>query len=220
MCGRFVRTCDTEAIVQQFDAEASGVDIAPSYNIAPSQLVAVIVNDGGRRIVLCKWGFIPHWADGKTVVNKQINARAETVAQLPSFSTAFKRHRCLIVANGFYEWRRDGLKKTPVLIRVNDSAPFGFAGLYSTRETADGGVLVTCAVITTAANALVGKIHNRMPVIIHREDYGVWLGRESNGLNDITGLLRPYPDDEMSAVDVSHLVNSPKNNSPQCIEPV
>ncbi|WP_420264352.1 SOS response-associated peptidase [Candidatus Magnetominusculus dajiuhuensis] len=219
MCGRFVRTSETRVILREFDA-GGGVDIAPSYNVAPSQVVAAIVNkDDKRELVLCRWGFVPHWAKDISAVNKAINARAETVAANRAFSVAFKDHRCLIAANGFYEWRRGPGTKTPVFIRLKSAAstPFGFAGLYSTRPGAGGGVLHTCTIITTTANALIGKIHHRMPVIIHRCDYGLWLGHEADAMS---GLLRPYPDDEMEAAYVSTMVNSTKNNSPECIEPI
>ncbi|MBF0459735.1 MAG: SOS response-associated peptidase [Nitrospirae bacterium] len=221
MCGRFVRTSETRVILREFDADGGGdLDIAPSYNIAPSQVVAAIVNeDDKRRLALCRWGFVPHWAKDISAVNKAINARAETVATNRAFSSALKGHRCLVVSDGFYEWRRNSAAKTPVFIRLKSatSTPFGFAGLYSTRPGAGGGVLHTCTIITTTANTLIGKIHHRMPVIIHRYDYDLWLGHEADAIPD---LLRPYPDDEMEVAYVSTMVNSPKNNSPECIEPI
>ncbi|MBF0458043.1 MAG: SOS response-associated peptidase [Nitrospirae bacterium] len=213
MCGRFVRTSDTQAILREFDADGGGLDIPPSYNIAPSQVVAVIVNDDRKRLLLCRWGFVPHWA--KDVSKAAINARAETVAVNRAFSAAFKSHRCLVVADGFYEWRQSPNGKTPVFIRLKSSTtPFGFAGLYSTLTTGEGGVIHTCTIITTQANALIAKIHDRMPVIIHKDNYDLWLGPNADGLS---ALLIPYPDGEMEAHDVSTMVNSPKNNSPLCL---
>ncbi|MBF0553984.1 MAG: SOS response-associated peptidase, partial [Nitrospirae bacterium] len=146
-----------------------------------------------------------------------INARAEAVAINRAFSAAFKSHRCLVVSDGFYEWRRNSAAKTPVFIRLKSTTPFGFAGLYSELTTAGDGVSLTCSIITTRANALIGKIHDRMPVIIHKDDYDLWLGHEADA---VSGLLRLYPDDEMEAVDVSTMVNSTKNNSPECIRPI
>ncbi|KWT84034.1 SOS response-associated peptidase [Candidatus Magnetominusculus xianensis] len=220
MCGRFVRTSATQAILQEFDAEADGLDIAPSYNIAPSQDVAVIIKDDRRRLVLCRWGFIPHWARDITSATKAINARAETVAVNRAFSAAFRTHRCLVAADGFYEWRRGSAGKVPVFIRQKSrNTPLGFAGLYSTRAAADGSVLRTCTIITTTANKLVRTIHDRMPVIIDKADYGLWLEHgtwDTGNKNALLALLMPYPDDKplLEAIDVSTIVNSPRNNSP------
>ncbi|MBF0319661.1 MAG: SOS response-associated peptidase [Nitrospirae bacterium] len=230
MCGRLARTSTTQAIVREFGVEQGDLpEIAPSYNAAPSQLVAAIVDDGRRRLVRCRWGFIPHWAKDAATAHKSINARAGSVAEKPTFSAAFKRHRCLVAADGFYEWRRTPAAngpaangpaaKTPVYIRLKSGKPFGFAGLYSMWTNEDGSMLLTCTIITTEANALVGKIHDRMAVIIHKGDYGLWLGPGVDK-NALLGLLRPYPDDEMEAYDVSVMVNSPKNDSPECIKPL
>ncbi|MCG6552802.1 MAG: SOS response-associated peptidase [Candidatus Magnetominusculus sp. LBB02] len=218
MCGRFVRTSDTQTILHEFDAWGGDMDIAPSYNIAPSQTVAAIVKDDKRHLLLCRWGFVPPWAKNITAGNQPINARAETIAINRAFSTAFKHHRCLIPANGFYEWRRGHSgKKTPVFIRLRLAALFAFAGLYSSVTVGDGSAIDTCAIITTTANAMIAAIHDRMPVIIHKENYSLWLGQD---LAALPSLLKPYHENEMTAFDVSMMVNSPKNNSSECIEPI
>ena len=192
--------------------------LTPSYNIAPTQEVAAVVEeDGKRQLRMLHWGLIPSWAKDPAIGNKMINARAETVSEKPSFRTAFKKRRCLIVADGFYEWRKTDNGKQPHHIRMEDGSPFAFAGLWETWR--NGQEIRSCAIITTEANDLMGEIHHRMPVILPPENYGVWLDPDFGEKEALTALLKPYPSDEMEAYAVSRRVNKPANNDPSVVEP-
>jgi len=223
MCGRYVRLEKIEDVLKVLNAKLSS-NVAGSYNIAPSQMVACVRNDPEnehRECTLLKWGLVPSWAKDESIGNKMINARAETVAEKPSFRSAFKKRRCLILAHGYYEWKREGKTKQPYYIRFKDYRPFAFAGLWERNEKATNEPIESCSIITTGPNALMESIHHRMPVIVDASDYGLWLDPTVNDHVTLNPLLRPYHhDDEMEAYSVSTLVNSPRNNSPQCVEPV
>ncbi len=221
MCGRFTRISLLEDIIEAFDVAENGCDLGASYNIAPTQPIAVIQEASGiRRLVTLRWGLIPSWAKDSAIGNKMINARAETLAQKPSFRQAFKKRRCLIVADGFYEWQKRGGAKIPLYIRLKSGEPFGFAGLYEYWTSPEGTSIGTCAIITTEANELMRPIHNRMPVILPKERHALWLDPTIEDDTLLLPLLQPLASDEMEAYEVSRIANSPKNNTSRCIEPV
>ncbi len=221
MCGRFVRKSTITVIEDEFDIYEVQWASEPSYNIAPSQDVACVIGNGGNRLVKFRWGLVPFWADDPSIGYKMINARSETLTQKKSFARAFRTQRCLVVADGFYEWRKfaDGGKKMPMYIHLREERPFGFAGLYENWKGKDGTVLQTCTIITTRPNELMASIHNRMPAIIAAEQRKVWLNREIDDPELLMPLLAPYPAKEMDAYEVSKKVNSPSYNEPDCIEP-
>ena len=219
MCGRYTLATPANNLVEQFEIEEyPSASIALSYNIAPTQEVAaVLVEEEKRKLEMLRWGLIPAWADDPSVGNKMINARAETVSEKPSFRKAFKDRRCLVLTDGFYEWQRTPDGKQPYYIHMSDGSPFAFAGLWEIWR--DGEEIRSCTIITTEANELVGEVHHRMPVILHPEDYELWLDPDFEEKEALTSLLRPYPSGAMEAYPVSRRVNSPSNNAPDCIEP-
>lgn len=222
MCGRFTLTADPNELREAFPWLNLPETFAPRYNIAPSQPVAVIPNDGRDQLDFFVWGLIPSWAKDPSIGNRMINARAETLTEKPSFRTAFRRRRCLIPASGFYEWRQDpGAKsKTPMYIRLKTGKPFALAGLWERWESKDGSTIFSCTIITTQPNELMQSIHNRMPAIISPQSYFQWLNPGEAHPDELSALLQPYPASEMTAYPVSRLVNSPENDLPACIEPV
>jgi putative SOS response-associated peptidase YedK len=197
----------------------------PRFNIAPTQPVPVVRcspenRDSEREFVWLRWGLIPSWAKDPAIGNRMINARAETVAQKPSYRAAFRRRRCLVVADGFYEWQRAGRQKQPYFIRMRDDRPFAFAGLWEAWEGADHSALETCTLLTTEPNELMQPIHNRMPVILAADAYEQWLDPAGQEADSLSRLLGPYPPDEMVAYPVSTYVNSPTHDGARCIERV
>jgi len=220
MCGRFVLLRDLAEITTEFDVQEISGNLQRSYNIAPGNTIAAIIDDGSKRLVHFTWGLIPSWAKDPSIGNRLINARGETVAEKPSFKAAFKKRRCLIVANGFYEWQKRGKMKIPVYVRLKSDKPFGFAGLYEKWIPPDEQELCTCTIITTEANALLQPIHNRMPVIVPKEQEDVWLDTDISDTTHVLSMLKPYAHNEMVVYEVSTLVNSPQHNSPDCITPV
>jgi putative SOS response-associated peptidase YedK len=221
MCGRFTLTTDIEQLEERFSFHAASLSFTPRYNIAPSQaVVAVIGDEKGSRGGLLRWGLIPSWAKDAAIGNRMINARAETVAEKPSFRRALQQRRCLILADGFYEWRQEGKKKTPLFITLASRDPFAFAGLWETWRPSDGEAIHSCTIITTTPNTLMASIHNRMPVILAREAETIWLDQKITEPEKLLPLLVPYPETLMDAYEVALTVNSPKNDSPACIAPV
>jgi putative SOS response-associated peptidase YedK len=170
MCGRFALSSTSSSISKEFGLEQALFSIQPSYNIAPSQPIIIIANEGEKKLLQCRWGFIPNWAKDPSIGHKMINARAETIAEKPSFREAFKNHRCLIPSDGFFEWRKEKGGKVPLFIHLKNGKPFSFAGLYSIWASPEGKELSTCTIITTTANKLLEPIHDRMPVIIPKEN--------------------------------------------------
>lgn len=262
MCGRFAFSTPLAVFVDTFE----GYDFSlfgelheqeadygrPRFNIAPTQDVPVIPNDGSRRVQFFRWGLVPRWADDPSIGNRMINARAESLAEKPSFREAFKKRRCLMLSDGFYEWRTNpGTKtKTPIYVRLKNGRPFAFAGLWETwtpkspkvhtktageapharekslaksrtSETPEsygpGHPLRTCTMITTDANPLMAQFHHRMPVILPKKHYELWLSPEPLDPEMLAPLLVPYPAQEMVAYPVATTVNSPRNDSPDCI---
>jgi putative SOS response-associated peptidase YedK len=196
-------------------------DLTPRFNIAPTQSLAVVREavKGDRRFDWLRWGLIPSWAKDPAIGNRTINARAETVAEKPAFRSAFRRRRCLVLADGYYEWRKEGKTKQPFYIRMRDEGPFAFAGLWE-RWSPDGGeenLLETCTLITTDANELTRSIHDRMPVILSPDDYANWLDPQFDDREELLSLLCPYDSKVMQADPVSTHVNSPKHDDPECV---
>ncbi len=221
MCGRFTLTIDPTALQEAFPWATVPDDLSPRYNIAPSQMVAVIPNTSENKVELYKWGLIPSWAKDPTIGERMINARAETLAEKPSFRNAYHRRRCLILADGFYEWKQNPDLKTkqPMYIRLKNGAPFAFAGLWEAWKAPDETELRTCTIITTQPNALLETIHNRMPVILAPDDYAKWLSTEDRQPAQLEGLLVPYPAGEMVAFPVSKMVNRPELDSAELVKP-
>jgi putative SOS response-associated peptidase YedK len=219
MCGRYTLKNPMDVLAEYFEVEDYPSSLTPSYNIAPTQEVAAVVEeDEKRKLEMLRWGLIPSWAKDPAIGNKMINARAETVSEKPSFRAAFKKRRCLIVADGFYEWQKTDNGKQPYHFKLKDSSPFAFAGLWETWDK-EGEEIRSCSIVTTDANDLMNEIHHRMPVILHPENYGVWLDQGFDEKEALIDLLRPYPSDEMEAYPVSRRVNKPANNEPSVVEP-
>ncbi len=227
MCGRYTLRANLNRILAEFEAEARPeYQPVARYNVAPTQMVSAIrqAEDGHRELLPLKWGLIPSWAKDEKIAYSTINARAETVAEKPAFRSAFKRRRCLIVADGYYEWQAvGGTEKKPIkqphLIQLKDGRPFGMAGLWE-KWGKDDDAIESCTIIVTAANAKLAKIHDRMPVIIPHDEYAAWLDPEFQGIDELKGMLRQWPGKDMETVAVSTLVNSPKNEKPECVEPL
>ncbi len=216
MCGRFTLTTNPADFQDVFSGFGFPPVFAPRFNIAPSQPLLAIPNDGSQQATFFLWGFIPGWAKDAALGRKLINARGETLAEKPSFKGAFKYKRCLIPADGFYEWKA-GKVKTPYYIFMKSRQPFAFAGLWSDWESSDGSRLKTCAIITTEPNEVVAPIHKRMPVILPPAFYEAWLSPRPH--NELSALLKPYPAAEMDAHPVSTLVNDPQNDRAACVLP-
>ncbi|WP_069805384.1 SOS response-associated peptidase [Thermogemmatispora onikobensis] len=210
MCGRFTLITDLQTIAEVFGVPAT-LEAQPRYNIAPSQEVVAILHEGARQMAWLRWGLIPSWAREEAIGNRMINARAETLAEKPSFKHLLRSRRCLVVADGFYEWQQANGTKRPMYVTLRDRSPFAFAGLWDQWSAADGRVLRTCTIVTTEPNALLATIHNRMPVILPREACERWLDPTLQEAEALLPLLRPYPAEEMQARPVSRLVNDPHN---------
>ena len=220
MCGRFTLTADPEMIKRAFSLDSVPDLIQPRYNIAPSQPVAVITNENPHKLTFHRWGLVPSWAKDPKMGNRLINARAETAYEKPSYRAAFKRRRCLIPADGFYEWQKRGEKdKVPMYIHLKNRELFAFAGLWEVWHGPEGEELRTCTILTTAPNDLVRPIHNRMAVILDKADYGDWLSPEEKPSGELMPLLRAYDADQMGVYEVSRSVNNPYNDTPQLVEP-
>ena len=239
MCGRFTLSVDTAELQEAFAGFHFPNNISARYNIAPTQPILVLPNDGKNTADFFTWGLIPNWARpalhqtqrGASVAggareypeigSRLINARAETLAEKPSFRGSYRHKRCLILADGFYEWKSEqGTKaKTPYFIHMRDERPFAFAGLWDEWHSPDGSLIKSCTIITTSPNTLMAPLHQRMPVILHPQDYATWLKPADCRPEELQHLLVPYPAEEMSTYPVSTLVNSPKNDRPELKQP-
>ena len=219
MCGRFTLTTDLDRLQERFAFRATELSYAPRYNIAPTQPVLTLIKEEEYRAGFLRWGLIPSWAKDAAIGDRMINARAETVAEKPSFRRALQKRRCLVLADGFYEWRKEGKKKTPLYIALKSREPFSFAGLWETWQSPAGETIRSCTIITTTPNTLMESIHNRMPVILPREAEALWLDQTIEDPQMLLPLLTPYIAKAMEAYAVSPLVNSPRNDTPACIEP-
>jgi len=222
MCGRFTLTIDPTHLQEAFPWAVILDDLTPRYNVAPSQLVAVIPNTSDNTLSLYKWGLIPSWSKDPSIGDRMINARAESLAEKPSFRNAYRRRRCLILTDGFYEWKQSpGMKsKQPIYIRLIDDRPFAFAGLWEIWKSPEGPEVRSCTIITTQPNSLLESIHNRMPVILPPNAYSSWLAPEDRQPAQLNDLLIPYPSSEMITFPVSRMVNSPQVDTPDLIKPV
>jgi len=218
MCGRFEIHSAIELIAKIFGIHEWDIEYLPSYNIAPSQDILLVVNDGKRRLVKSRWGFVPSWSKELSAGYKMINARAESVADKPSFRQAFQNQRCLVVADGFYEWKKEGTTKRPFYIRLKSGKPLGFAGLYNVWKSPEGEQICTSTIITTDANELLQPLHDRMPVITPPNAYDIWLDPTIHDKALLQAVLKPYASDALDTYEVTPKVNSPKNNSPENIQ--
>ncbi|NYF25263.1 SOS response-associated peptidase [Sporosarcina sp. JAI121] len=220
MCGRFTLFAPYYEIIERFDIGAAfeESDYIPSYNIAPSQQVVAVINDGTKnRLGHLRWGLIPPWAKDEKIGYKMINARAETIAEKPSFRKAFKKRRCLIPADSFYEWKKTEDGKAPIRIKLKSDELFAIAGLWESWKSREGTVIYTCTAITTKPNSLMEPIHARMPVILRQQDEATWLNPENEDVDSLANLLQPFDENQMEAYIVSSAVNSPKNNEESLI---
>ncbi len=210
MCGRFAQRTPAKRLAKEFSvAVPEGVE--PRYNIAPTQdILAVRRVENDREAVWLKWGLVPSWAKDLSMGARLINARSETVEEKPSFREAFKQRRCIIPADGFYEWRKAGGRKQPFFFQLRDERVFGFAGLWEQWKGVGGELIESCTIMTTEANEVLKPVHDRMPVILHPDDYTLWLDAETREQGLLKDLLRPFPSSEMSSYPVSHLINSPQ----------
>ncbi len=221
MCGRFALFSPEEILAAMFGVEGDRFPPA-SYNIAPSRDVAAVraAPEGAarRELALLRWGLIPSWAKDPAMGDRMINARAETASAKPAFRSAFRRRRCLLPADGFYEWQKAGTRKQPYFVRMADGKPFALGGLWERWDGPDGPI-ASCTILTTDVNALLAPIHDRMPVIVAAADFERWLDPGRQDPADLMPLARPYPADAMVAFPVRTLVNSPATDDPRCIEP-
>jgi putative SOS response-associated peptidase YedK len=224
MCGRYILTAPFSEIVRLFNL-TNNVNVRANYNVAPTQDVAAVryhPDDGHRTLDTLRWGLVPFWAKDTKIGYSLINARAESIAAKPAFREAFKRRRCIIPANGFFEWQKlDAKRRQPYAIVLKDRGVFGFAGLWERwQDKASGAAVESCAIITTEPNAVCAPLHDRMPAILDPADYRAWLGEVEASPDDLRALLRPYPADRMAAYPVGAAVGNVKNNDASLLEPV
>ncbi len=221
MCGRYSLAVSFEELSQYFRLSDEDGNLEPHYNIAPSQNVPVVrLLNGKRALASLHWGLIPHWAKDLSIGNRLINARSETADQKPSFRSALRSRRCLIPASGFFEWKKDGKNKQPFYIFRKDGAPLALAGLWEHWQNQDGTQIIeSCTILTTVANDLVARLHDRMPVILNPEDFDLWLDPAEHHTDKITPLLRPIDPSQLTMHSVSRYVNKPGNQGPECISP-
>ena len=218
MCGRYMLTTPVDAL-RQLLLFSERPNLAPRYNIAPTQEVPIVrrTRDGAtRELVMARWGLVPYWADDPRIGNRLINARCEGVARSAAFREAYRRRRCLVPADGFFEWQKSGRTRQPLLVRRKDQAPFAFAGLWERWKQPGGATLCSCTIITCPANELVAQVHDRMPVILAPADFERWLEPQADGRD----FLAPCPANWLEALPVSPRVNSPQNDDPECIAPL
>jgi putative SOS response-associated peptidase YedK len=222
MCGRYTLKTPVEELSEKFQFPEV-IPLKPRYNIAPSQDVAVVrrlPDDLDRKLAMLRWGLIPAWVKDPAKARQPINAKSETVAELPTFRVAFRQRRCLIPADGFYEWKQEGGLKQPVYIHMKDGEPFAFAGLWERWVGEEDEFIESCTILTTEPNELLEPIHNRMPVILDPKDYDLWLDPDMQEVTRLKPLLHPYPPDQMTYFLVNLRVNNPRNDDTLCVEPL
>ena len=217
MCGRYTLIADLGDLAQRFEFDGSDFSYDPGYNIAPTESVLTVRNLDGREAAFMKWGLIPFWAKDPKIGARMINARAETVAEKPAFRNALKKRRCLVLADGYYEWQKTPVGKRPFRIVMRSGEPFAMAGLWETWKDPQGNVVPSCTIITTAANDFLIPIHNRMPVILPREMEEQWLDPGLDDPASLTSVLIPHPGEDMDAYEVSTMVNYARNDGPEII---
>ncbi len=224
MCGRFTQVQSPAALVEAFGLDEEPPPLTGArYNIAPSQLVAAVrvTEPGGARMLApLRWGLVPAWADSPAIGNRLINARSEQAAEKPAFRAAFAARRCLIPADGFFEWEKRREGREPYYFTLREGGLFGLAGLWERWRGADGAAIESCTILTTAANELVGRVHDRMPVILEPRNYERWLDPGFDQRAALEAMLGPYPAEKMACRAVSRIVNSPQADHPGCIEPL
>ena len=221
MCGRFTITLAADEVHEQLELGELPRDWQPRYNVAPSQPVPAVTDAQSRQVEWLRWGLIPFWAKDMAIGSRLINARSETVTEKPSFRQAFAQRRCLILADGFYEWQRSKEKKSPSIpyhFHRKDRGAFAFAGLWERWRNPEGEELRSCTILTTAANGVVAPVHDRMPVILSGADLWAWLNPAEPA--ELQALLKPYPEDWLEAYPVSRVVNNPAQDVPECVLPV
>ncbi len=219
MCGRYTLTSDLAEFAETLGVKYDARKHNPRFNICPSSNVPVILNDGSNAITTARWGLIPSWAKDQSIGNRLANARSEGIETKPSFRGSFKRKRCLVLADGFYEWaNRPGEKlRIPYYFRLTGKSVFGFAGLWDTWSDPTGSEIITVCLITTSANQIVEPVHDRMPVILEERFYPIWLSTDEQPVERLKLCLRPYATAAMVSYPVSTIVNNPKNDKPECI---
>jgi putative SOS response-associated peptidase YedK len=220
MCGRYEIHSAIEMIAEIFGIDEWEIVYSPNYNVAPSQDILIVVNDGKRRLIHSRWGLVPPWAKDLSTGYKMINARAESLTEKESFKVPFEKQRCLVVADGFYEWKKEGTVKKPFYIRLKSGKPFGFAGLYNVWRSPESEEITTSTIITTDANDLVRPIHDRMPVIMSPDRYGLWLDPAVHEKGLLMPVLRPVASEEMEMYRVTPKVNSFKYNDPENVKAI
>ncbi|MDP4281402.1 MAG: SOS response-associated peptidase [Bacteroidota bacterium] len=214
MCGRYSFAIEDGLIKERFGVTVRSAIYKARYNCAPSQNLAVITNEEPDVLNFYRWGLIPYWAKDPVIGNKLINAKAETILEKPSFKNAFRSHRCLVLSDGFFEWKKNG-KKIPFYVTLKGHVPFAMAGIWDRWRDPAGSLVNSFSIITTVPNSLMAEIHDRMPVILERENEKKWLA--NTPAEELVSLLRPYPNSGMTASQVSDLVNSPKNDNAEII---
>lgn len=221
MCGRFTLRTPAKDLAAHFGLP-DAPHLGPRYNVAPTQPIATVLTlTGDRQFRLMRWGLVPHWAKDLSIGSRMINARAETVGEKPAFRAALRHRRCLILADGFYEWAKGGKTKQPYYVLLEDDKPFAFAGLWERWLPPEGGEPVeSCVIITTNANEVVGRFHDRMPVILESDDYELWLNPEVADPEQVLPLLKPFPAERMKAYAVSPAVNSPRQDRREFTKPL
>ena len=219
MCGRFTLTWNLNELQGRFGFITEQTSLEPKYNIAPTDPVLSVINDGQCRGEMMRWGLIPFWAKDPKIGSRMINAAGETVATKPAFRNAFKKRRCLVLANGFYEWKKDGKLRTPIYLTLKSGDPMAFAGLWEIWKSPDGEYVRSCTIVTTTPNTLIEPVHNRMPVILSKESEALWLDPLTEDPKVLEPLLIPAPPEIMGTQVVSDYVNSVRNQGPACIVP-
>ena len=217
MCGRFTLISNISELQLRFGFAMEPPELQPRYNIAPAQQVLAVVNDGSRRGDMMRWGLVPSWAKDIKIGSRMINAVSETAATKPAFRSAFRRRRCLVLADGFFEWRREGKERVPMYFFQKSGEPMAFAGLWESWQSPEGERIRSCAILTTAANEFMAQVHHRMPVILSAETEPLWLDPLTEIPDTLEPLLIPAPSDSLDVYEVSSTVNNVRNDSPGCI---
>ncbi|MED4779556.1 SOS response-associated peptidase [Brevibacillus choshinensis] len=221
MCGRFTIVFEPELLIRRFGVNEIPFEWRALYNAAPGQKIPAIIEDKGeRRLGQLKWGLVPFWAKDEKIGYKMINAKSETIQEKTAFKNLFVRKRCIIPADGFYEWKKVGKAKQPMRIMMKSGEPFAFAGLFDSWTSPEGEKVHTCTIITTQPNGVVSDIHDRMPVILREQDEHLWLDRDQFNADMLQSLLVPYDESKMRAYPVSAMVGSPKNDNVECIKEI
>ena len=220
MCGRYSLIADLGELARRFEFDGDWLTFESAYNIAPTQDVLTVVGGETRRGGFMRWGLVPWWAKDMSIGGRMINARAETVAERPAFRDALRQRRCLVLADGFYEWQRSGKARRPMRVVMRTGEPFAFAGIWAVWKDPDGNRIPSCAIITTATNDLLRPVHDRMPVVLPRQMEELWLDPTVDDPDVLASVLIPHSDEAMHVYEVSELVNSAANDGPEVIQPL